>query len=194
MWPARDVGRLAASCTLLLVLSGPILVPPVLYSAMAASAGVAQAHVTTHRLTHHSPLTAHHSPLTTHHSPLTTHRLTRAGTRHRTAARRLRGRLPVDVGARLALHGALRPALLLRPRRGVAGCLRDRAGRECAAVAAGRAAGMPLGHASLYTSRIFLSNMRVNPNPTPTPTPPTHYSAGGAGRLPRLCGHGGFIL
>ena len=46
MWPARDVGRLAASCTLLLVLSGPILVPPVLYSAMAASAGVAQAHVT----------------------------------------------------------------------------------------------------------------------------------------------------
>ena len=46
MWPARDVGRLSASCTLLLVLSGPILVPPVLYSAMAASAGVAQAHVT----------------------------------------------------------------------------------------------------------------------------------------------------
>ena len=46
MWPARDVGRLAASCTLMLALSGPILVPPVLYSAMAASAGVAQAHVT----------------------------------------------------------------------------------------------------------------------------------------------------
>ena len=46
MWRARDVGRLAASCTLMLALSGPILVPPVLYSAMAASVGVAQAHVT----------------------------------------------------------------------------------------------------------------------------------------------------
>jgi MFS family permease len=46
MWPAAQISRLAASCTLMLALSGSLLVPPVLYSAMAASAGVAQAHVT----------------------------------------------------------------------------------------------------------------------------------------------------
>mmetsp|Transcript_19631 Transcript_19631/g.32726 ORF Transcript_19631/g.32726 Transcript_19631/m.32726 type:complete len:420 (+) Transcript_19631:196-1455(+) len=39
-------GRLIVSCTLMLVLSTPVVVPPVLYSSIATSLGIAQAHVT----------------------------------------------------------------------------------------------------------------------------------------------------
>lgn len=38
--------RLAASCTLLLTLSGPLLVPPVIYGALSDSLNIPQAHVT----------------------------------------------------------------------------------------------------------------------------------------------------